>query len=125
MKRFTASLVALALLTVVPACTRETDISISLPKARARAESMTRVELLETLRRYVAQITAMRNEYLEMRERFKAVPTDQMDGKEAAALMKRMGEIERDLSHLTLRYDIYAEYYRLRGGNYEDIVIPW
>jgi len=110
------SLSVLISLTVL-GCSKEADETKPVSELKAEAAQMDTKELRSAATRYKEAITAKTGELERMTAKLKEIPVTEMLGEEAKGLKAEIEDLNKSVSALRQRFDVYLQELRKKGGD--------
>ncbi|MHC4087422.1 MAG: hypothetical protein ACYSWZ_14985 [Planctomycetota bacterium] len=110
------SLSVLVSLTVL-GCGKEADEAKPVSEVKAEAEQMDTNELRSAATRYKEAITAKKSELERITDKLKEIPVAEMLGEEAKGLQADIADLNKSVSALRERFDVYLQKLREKGGD--------
>ena len=99
------------------ACSKKADENKPAGQAKSEAEQMTAAELRSMALEYKDAILAKKDELVGITAKFKAVPITEKLGTEAEEIMAEMEALNKSVSALTAKFQIYYDKLKEMGGD--------
>lgn len=98
-------------------CGKKADENKPIIEVKAEAEKMSVEKLKSTAMAYKEAITAKKEEVTKLTAKLKEIPIAKMVGDEAKGLKADIDEISKSVSALKLRFDVYYDKLKEKGGD--------
>jgi predicted nucleic acid-binding Zn-ribbon protein len=98
-------------------CGKEADETIPVSEVKAEADQMDTNKLKSAAMRYKEAITAKTGELERITTKLKEIPVAEMLGEEAKRLKADIDDLNKSVSALRERFDVYLQELRKKGGD--------
>jgi uncharacterized coiled-coil DUF342 family protein len=98
-------------------CSKEADETKPVSEVKAEAAQMDTKELRSAAMRYKEAITAKTGELERITSKLKEIPVTEMLGEEAKGLKADIEDLNKSVSALKERFDVYLQELRKKGGD--------
>jgi hypothetical protein len=110
-------------LLVIIGCSKKADENKPISEVKAEAEKMSAADLRTTAMSYKGAIEAKGKEVEKLAAKLKEIPVADVLGKEAKALKTEMDNINKSVSALKERFQIYLDKLKEKGGDLSGLQI--
>ena len=104
-------------------CGKKADENKPISEVKAEAEKMNTDELRAMAMKYKESITAKKGEIEKVTTKLKGIPVTEMLGEEAKGLKADIDNLNKSVSALKERFDIYYEKLKEKGGDVSGLQI--
>jgi len=118
---FYCSLVLCSL--VLLGCGKKADVSKPLSEVKAEADKMTAEQLRSTAMTYKDAVTAKQGEVEKIAAKLKAIPVAEMLSSKAKDLKAEVDNLNKSLSALKERFEVYYQKLKEKGGDLSGLTI--
>jgi len=108
---------SLLVLFIALGCSKEADETKPVSEVKAEAEQMNTNDLRSMAMKYKDSITAKTGELERLTAKLKEIPVAEMLGEEAKGLKADIEDLNKSISALKERFDIYLQKLREKGGD--------
>jgi uncharacterized coiled-coil DUF342 family protein len=98
-------------------CSQKADENISIADAKAEAEKMNTTQLRDKAKAYYDAIMAKQKDIDKIMAKLKEIPVTDMMSKEATGLKADIDSLNKSLSNLEARFQVYYNKLTEKGGD--------
>jgi len=104
-------------------CGKKADENKPISDVKAEAEKMNTDELRSMATKYIEAVTAKKGEIEKITAKLKEIPVTEMLGEEAKGLKAEIENLNKSISALKERFNIYYEKLKEKGGDVSGLQI--
>jgi uncharacterized coiled-coil DUF342 family protein len=98
-------------------CGKKADENITIEQAKAEAEKMNTAQLRDKAKEYYDAIMAKQKDVEKVMAKLKEIPVTDMMSKEAKGLQADIDSLNKSLSNLKARFQVYYDKLKEKGGD--------
>jgi uncharacterized protein YoxC len=98
-------------------CGKKADENISIDQAKAEAEKMNTAQLRTKAKAYYDAVMAKQKDVDKIMAKIKDIPVLEQAGEEAKGLQSDLSDLNKSLSNLKARFQVYYDKLKEKGGD--------
>ncbi len=122
--KFLSQISVFFLLTILVAgCGQKADSQKPIEEVRAEAQTMSVAQLEQKAKAYADEIASKRSEADKIKSELSSLKPTELMSEKAKDIKDRAGEVAKEVSALTQRYEIYVSQLKKAGGDISKVQI--
>jgi len=115
--------VILALMIALTGCAKKADTRKPVDQIKAEVQTMSVKDLEAFAKAYAGEIASQKTEVEKIGDQIKALTVSDLMGDKAKDIKDKLSAISGEVEALTVRYQVYADKFREKGGDAAKIQI--